>query len=74
MSLRDAAWRALTGGPWTTTRVASAEFGPPPASRYAAQLAFYTDEELLCDGVRILADIRAGRDRSSASLASAVSR
>jgi hypothetical protein len=51
-------WQAITGRPWTTVRSAAAEFGPPPAARYAAQLAAYSDTELIRHGEAILARLR----------------
>ena len=52
-------YETLTGRPWTTTRSAAAEFGPPPGARYAGQLASYTDPELIAYGEQILAQLRA---------------
>jgi len=48
-------YELLTGKPWTTTRSMAAEFGPPPAVRYADQLAAYTDLELITshDPIRV---------------------
>lgn len=48
-------YEQLTGQPYYTTRSASAEFGPPPAARYAAELARYSDAELIQHGPQILA-------------------
>lgn len=55
-------YELLTGRPWTTVRSMAAEYGPPPAARYAAELSTYTDTELIAHGERILATLRA-RDR-----------
>jgi hypothetical protein len=52
-------YELLTGQPWTTTRSMAAEFGPPPAARYATQLAAYSDAELIAHGKAILARLRA---------------
>ena len=52
-------YELLTGHPWTTVRSATAEFGPPPAARYATQLAAYSDAELIAHGKAILARLRA---------------
>lgn len=52
-------YELLTGRPWTTTRRASVEFGPPPGALYAHQLAAFTDAELYTHGDRILAHLRA---------------
>ena len=51
-------YEALTGTPWTTTRSMSAEFGPLPATRYADELAAFTDAELVERGPEILAQLR----------------
>jgi hypothetical protein len=51
-------FQALTGRPWTTVRSCTAEFGPPPGARYAAELAAYSDAELITGGHTILARLR----------------
>ena len=56
-------YETLTGRPWTTTRSAAAEFGPPPGARYAGELAAYTDTELITHGDRILAQLHANPRR-----------
>lgn len=53
-----ALYEAITGRPWTTTRSAAAEFGPPPGAVYADQLAAYSDTDLILHGRSILRDIR----------------
>lgn len=52
-------FEAVTGRPWITTRSAAVEFGPPPGARYAAELAAYTDAELIARGPQIVAALRA---------------
>lgn len=54
-------WQRLTGQPWTTSRSAAVEFGPPPAAdpRYAEALQGYSDAELVERGHAVLAEIRA---------------
>jgi hypothetical protein len=52
-------YEALTGRPWTTTRSMTAEYGPPAGARYATDLAGYSDAELIANGQRILAALRA---------------
>lgn len=52
-------WELVTGRPWTTTRSATAEYGPPPGAVFADQLAAYTDAELVARPTAdILADLR----------------
>lgn len=63
MRLIPALYERLTGRPWTTSRQLStdpalAHLGPPPAVRYAAELACYTDRELYERGPEILAELR----------------
>jgi hypothetical protein len=53
-----ALYERLTGRPWTTTRSATAEYGPPPGAIYAHHLAAYTDAELITAGEQILAHLR----------------
>lgn len=56
-------FEALTGRPWTTTRSAAAEFGPPPAVS-CPELADYPDAELIRRPVaEVLAEIQARRAR-----------
>jgi hypothetical protein len=45
--LIGAVYEAVTGRPWWTVRSMAAEFGPPPAVYYAAELAGLSGEELL---------------------------
>jgi hypothetical protein len=53
----------LCGGR-VTTRSAAAEFGPPPGARYAAELAAYSDAELMLrERDDILAEIKAAESR-----------
>lgn len=40
-------YEMVTGTPWTSGRSATADYGPPPAARYAAELGALADEELL---------------------------
>lgn len=59
MSLIARAYELVTGTPWTTTRSATAEFGPTLAVRYP-ELARYSDAELYSRPLAdILAEIRA---------------
>lgn len=52
-------WEALTRRPWTTTRSATAEYGPPPGAVYRDRLAAYRDSELYARPTAdILADLR----------------
>ena len=51
-------YEALTGRPWMTVRSCTTEHGPPPGARYAAQLAVYSDAELICHGHEILARLQ----------------
>jgi hypothetical protein len=46
-------YEAITGQPWTTTRSATAELGPPPGALYADQLGAYTDAELIASSDRL---------------------
>ena len=51
-------YETLTGRPWTTVRSCTTEYGPPPGARYAAQLAAYSDAELIHHGREILARLK----------------
>jgi hypothetical protein len=51
-------YELLTGRPWTSVRSMTAEFGPPPGTVYATELAAYTDTELIAHGGHILAHLR----------------
>jgi hypothetical protein len=51
-------YETLTGRPWMTVRSCTTEYGPPPGARYAAQLAVYSDAQLICHGHDILARLR----------------
>jgi hypothetical protein len=56
-----AAYRRITGTPWTTTRSMSREYGPTLAARYP-ELAGYSDAELMSRPVaEILDEIELGR-------------
>jgi hypothetical protein len=52
-------YERLTGKPYWTERSMRAEYGPPPAEEFAAELAGYSDEYLLRHGDEVLADLRA---------------
>jgi hypothetical protein len=56
-------WKLVTGRPWTTTtRSATAEYGPPPGAVYAFELSRYTDAELIAmDRDQVLREVRACR-------------
>lgn len=45
--LVQAVYRKVVGQPYYTVRRASVEFGPPPAAVHAAELARYTDAQLM---------------------------
>ncbi|MBV1851903.1 hypothetical protein [Catellatospora tritici] len=40
-------YQAVTGTPWTTGRSATAEFGPTVATRYAKELSWLSDDDLM---------------------------
>lgn len=40
-------YQAITGKPWTTSRSCTHDFGPTPGARYAAELATFTNAQLL---------------------------
>jgi hypothetical protein len=54
-------WERLTGTPWTTTRSMAAEYGPPPGALFAAELAEYSDAELVKFGDEVVARLRLER-------------
>lgn len=65
-------YELLTGQPWTTTRSAAAEFGPPPGAVYAVELSRYTDAELIAmDRDQVLAEVRAYRAAVARTIAAA---
>jgi hypothetical protein len=56
-------YELLTGRRWTSVRSMTAEFGPPPGTVYAIELAGYTDAELIANGEQILAHLRTRHPR-----------
>lgn len=57
-------YEKVTGTPWTTTRSAAAEFGPPPAVEFATDLVWLTDSEVLLYGDQVVRQARARRVRA----------
>lgn len=56
-------YEVLTGRPYFTTVSMVAEFGPPPAVEFAADLAGLDDAELLAHGDEVVARARVAKRR-----------
>lgn len=66
MSILSYVYEKVTGQPYLTTVSMAAQYGPPPAVEFAAELAAYTDAELLARGDEIVAALRRAKRRQAA--------
>lgn len=67
-------WERITGRPYYTVHSMAAEHGPPPAVEFAAELAHYSDAELLARGPEIVAELRRRERAAAAALRTGVGR